>query len=231
MFHLVIVALSDVDIFHRDISTGNVMLRRLPGPEGKIQGLLSDFDLAVDMHDPDMRGSSHLHRTGTLPFPSMSLLKQLEKPALMFPYILRFDLESCVYVFLWDAMLHPEGRNTLKSQVKQAHKLLDSWMTSDPEALYKDKHALADTFSDKYLPEDDEKVAESFPYLVKCQTPFDELLSAISEGYVAWRREVKRSKLGISSPKWLDLCGNFEPSFVLERFKAMQTILTEPVSV
>jgi len=139
MFHLAIVALSDVGIFHRDISTGNLMLRRLPGPEGKIHGVLSDFDLAVDMRDPDMSGNSHLHRTGTLPFLSMSLLQQLEMPALRFPYILRLDLESCVYVFLWDAILHPEGRNTLKSQVKQAHELLDSWMTSHPNALYKDK--------------------------------------------------------------------------------------------
>src|SRR5580693_7885522 len=104
MFHLAIVALSDVGIFHRDISTGNLMLRRLPGPEGKIQGVLSDFDLAVDMRDPDMIGNSHLHRTGTLPFLSMSLLTQLENPMRRFPYIVRFDLESCIYVFLWDAM-------------------------------------------------------------------------------------------------------------------------------
>src|ERR1700733_4183577 len=105
------------------------MLRRLPGPEGKIQGVLSDFDLAVDMYDPDMRGTSHLHRTGTLPFLSMSLLKQLENSELTgrFPYVLRFDLESCVYVFLRGAMLLSEGRNTLKSRIKQAHDLLDSW--------------------------------------------------------------------------------------------------------
>ena len=233
MFHLAIVALSDVGIFHRDISTGNLMLRRLPGPEGKIQGVLSDFDLAVDMHDPDMRGNSHLHRTGTLPFLSMSLLKQLENPELTgrFPYILRFDLESCVYVFLWDAMLRSEGRNTLKSQIKQAHDLLDSWMTSDPAALYMSKHALLDTFNDKYSPEGDEKAADLFPYVAECRTPLDELLSAISEGYFAWRREVKRFKLDVSSPNWQDLCGHFGPSFVLERFKAMQTILTGPASV
>ena len=50
---LALVALSEDGIFHRDISTGNLMLRRLPGPEGKIQGVLSDFDLAIDMHDPE----------------------------------------------------------------------------------------------------------------------------------------------------------------------------------
>ena len=129
----------------------------------------------------------------------MSLLKQLEKPALRFPYILRLDLESCVYVFLWDAMLHPEGRNTLKSQVKQAHDLLDSWMTSDPEALYMSKHALADTFTNKYLPEDDDKVPESFPYLFKCRTPLDDLLSALALGYFTWRRKAEKFKLHLLS--------------------------------
>ena len=98
-------------------------------------------------------------------------------------------------------MLHPEGRNTLKLQVKQAHELLDSWMTSDPSALYKDKHTLADTFTNKYLPEEDEKVAESFPYLVKCGTPLDDLLSALVLGYSTWRRRAEKFKLDISSPQ------------------------------
>lgn len=227
MFHLAVVALSDAGIFHRDISTGNLMLRRLPGPEGKIQGVLSDFDLAVDMHDPEMRGNSHLHRTGTLPFLSMSLLKQLEKPALRFPYILRFDLESCVYVFLWDAMFHPEGRATLKSQVKQAYELLDSWMTSDPKALYKDKLALADTFRDSYVPEEDEHLTGSLPCLVKCRAPLGDILRALSVGYATWHWRAETVKHDISL-QWRDLCGFFEPSFVLERFKAMQTILTGP---
>jgi hypothetical protein len=100
-------------------------------------------------------------------------------------------------------MLHPEGRNTLKSQFKpsQSHDLLDPWMTSDPTALYMDKCTPLDAFKDKYLREGDGKAAELFPYVAECRTPLDELLSAISEGYFAWRREVKRFKIGISSPK------------------------------
>ena len=203
------------------------MLRRLPGPGGNIQGVLSDFDLAVDMNDPKMTGNSHLHRTGTLPFLSMSLLKQLENPTRAFPYIVRFDLESCVYVFLWDAMFHPEGRETPKSRLQQTNELLDSWMSSDPAALYKDKLALPDTFSDTYIQEEDENAAQSFTYLFKCRMALNELLSSISMGYSMWRWQVSKRRLDISSPEWKDLCGHFEPRFILEQFKAVQTALTE----
>ena len=164
----------------------------------------------------------------------MSLLKQLENPTRRFPYLVRFDLESCVYVFLWDAMFHPEGRDTPKSQVEQTNELLDSWMSSDPKALYKDKLALSGTLSDTYLPEgDDGHAPESFRYLRKCRMALKELLSAISVAYIVWDLEASRHNLDASyaSPKWKDLCGNFEPLAVLEKFKAMQTILTEAASV
>jgi serine/threonine protein kinase len=141
--HLAIVALSESDIFHRDISTGNLMLRRLS--DGKIQGVLGDFDLAVDVRDPSMAGNPHLHRTGTLPFLAGSLLKQLATPERKFPYVLRFDLESCIYVFLWDGMLHPEGRETPKALVGHANELLDSWLSSDAVALYNAKVTLSAT--------------------------------------------------------------------------------------
>ena len=206
------------------------MLRRLPGSEGRIQGVLSDFDLAVDMNDPTMTGNSHLHRTGTLPFLSMSLLKQLEDPTRRFPYIVRFDLESCIYVFLWDAMFHPEGRETPKSQLEETNELLDSWLSSDPQALYKDKLALSGTFTDKYLPGGDGDAADSFPCLFKCRMPLKELLSAITIGYSVWDLQASRHRLDASSPDWTDLSGHFESRFVLEQFKAMHMALTGPTS-
>ena len=228
MFFLAILALSEDGIFHRDVSTGNLMLRRLSGPEGGIQGILSDFDLAVDMRDRNMIGNSHLHRTGTLPFLSRSLLLQLDHPARRFPYIVRFDLESCIYVFLWDAMFHPEGRETPKSQYEQTNALLDSWLSTDPEALFKDKLTLSETFTNKYLPEADGASKTSFPYLFKCQSELKELLSMIAIGYCMWDLQASKRKLTTSSPEWNDLCGYFESDFVLEQFKAMQTALTGP---
>jgi serine/threonine protein kinase len=219
--------LSEDGIFHRDISTGNLMLRRLPGPEGKIQGVLSDFDLAVDLHDPDMKEVSHLHRTGTLPFLSMSLLTQLENPEVRFSYLLRFDLESCIYVFIWDAMYHPEGGNTPKSQLAQTNELLDTWLSSDPTALYRSKSDLSRNLTSQYLPEDGE-ARGSFPHLFRCRMPLKELLSSLSIGYSVWDLQATKRGLDASSADWNDLCGFFSCRSVLEQFKAMQTALTEP---
>ena len=229
MFFPAILALSEDGIFHRDVSTGNLMLRRFSGSgsEGRIQGVLSDFDLAVDMRDRNMIGNPHLHRTGTLPFLSRSLLKQLENPANRFQYIVRFDLESCIYVFLWDAMFHPEGRETPKSQYEQTNALLDSWLSADPEALYKDKLTLSETFIDKYLPDEDGMSKTSFPHLFKCRSALAELLSMITMAYTVWSIQALRRKLNTSSPEWNDLCGYFRSDFVLEQFKEMQTALTE----
>jgi len=183
------------------------------------------------MRDPGMIGNSHLHRTGTLPFLSMSLLAQLENPMRRFPYIVRFDLESCIYVFLWDAMFHPEGRQTPKSQFGHTNALLDSWLSTDPEALCKDKFSLSKTLTEKYLPgEEDGGAGVSFPYLFKCRMILKELLSALTLGYTLWDLHASRQKLDDSSPDWDDLCGNFPPSFVLEQFKAMQSMLMESVS-
>ena len=162
MFYIALLTLSEDGIFHRTISTGSLMLRRLPGPEGKIQGVLSDFDLAVDMHDPIVKEVSHLHHTGTLLFLSMSLLMQLRNRKAEFPYLLRFDLESCIYVFIWDAMYHPEGKNTPESQLAQTDKLLEAWLFSDPWLLRQSKLDLSQALTNEYSPED-HGPSESFP--------------------------------------------------------------------
>ena len=202
------------------------MLRRLPGPEGKIQGVLSDFDLAVDIHDPVVKEVSHLHRTGTLPFLSMSLLTQLRSPRARFPYLLRFDLESCIYVFVWDAMYHPEGKNTPESQLVQTNKLLEAWLSSDPTILKRSKLDLSQTLTE-YLPENGGPGSESFPYLSRCRIPLKELLASLSMGYISWDLQAAKRTLDVSSAEWTDLCGYFDYGSVLEEFKAMQVALTE----
>ena len=82
-----------------------------------------------------------------LPFLAFSLLLQLKQPDLRFSYTLPFDLEPCIYVFLWDTMYHPEGRNTPKSQVEQTKVLLDLWLSTDPGILSGSKRNLPDDFT------------------------------------------------------------------------------------
>ena len=74
-------------------------------------------------------------------------------------------------MFLWDAVFHPEGRYTLKSRIQQTNVLLDSQLSPDPEAPYKDKSTLLRTSTAKPKPEqgEDEMSTESFPYLSKCR--------------------------------------------------------------
>jgi hypothetical protein len=184
---------------------------------------LSDFDLAIDMKDENMTTASHLHRTGTLPFLAISLLLQLKQPELRFSYTLRFDLESCIYVFLWDAMYHPEGRNTPKSQVEETNELLDLWLSTDPGILSGSKRNLPDDFTSEYVPDE---ARESFPYLFRCRTHLAKLLNSLSLGYPMWKWEATEGGLDTSTEEWKDLCGKFTFKTVLGQFKAVQTALT-----
>ena len=188
--------------------------------------MLSDFDIAIDMHNPGVKEVSHLHCTGTLPFLSMALLTQLRNPKARFPYLLRFDLESCIYVFIWDAMYYPEGRNTPKSQFAQTNKLLSYWVSSDLTTLSQSKFDLSRRLTSEYFPEDGE-TSESFPHLFRCRILLKGLLSSLSMGYVTWSLQATLRGLDTSSPEWRDLCGYFDCSSVLEEFKTIQAALTE----
>ena len=69
-----------------------------------------------------------------------------------------------MYRFLWDVMFHPERRQTPKSQFRQTNALLDSWLSTDPEALCKDKFSLLKTLTEKNFPgQEDEGAKVSFP--------------------------------------------------------------------
>jgi hypothetical protein len=188
---------------------------------------LSDFDLAIDTKDEDKRGTPHLHRTGTLPFLAISLLDQLKQPELSFSYMLRFDLESCIYVFLWDAMYHPEGRNTSKYQVEETNELLDLWLSSDPSILSGSKGDLSRDFLTIYVPEESK---EYFPYLFRCRMQLKRLLNSLHLGYSTWEWEATEGGLDASAEQWGDLCGRFTFSTVLKHFKAVQSALAEPAS-
>ncbi|KAJ6497924.1 hypothetical protein DFH09DRAFT_1204450 [Mycena vulgaris] len=72
-------------IMHRDISRNNLMYREI---DGKVYGVLNDFDLSV-FRDKEPRSTSK-QRTGTEPYMAVDLLVTGPPP----PHLYRFDLES-----------------------------------------------------------------------------------------------------------------------------------------
>nr|AEN14453.1 protein kinase [Lentinula edodes] len=81
-----------VGILHRDLSSGNIMYRR---KNGKVYGVLNDFDLSSRVRDMD-KGPTSKQRTGTRPFMSLDLLN----PVWGGGHLYRHDLESLFYIML-----------------------------------------------------------------------------------------------------------------------------------
>ncbi|KAJ3741295.1 protein kinase [Lentinula detonsa] len=81
-----------VGILHRDLSSGNIMFRR---KDGKIYGVLNDFDLSSRVQNMD-KGPTSNHRTGTRPFMSIDLLDPKWKGG----HLYRHDIESLFYIML-----------------------------------------------------------------------------------------------------------------------------------
>ncbi|KAJ3762934.1 hypothetical protein EV360DRAFT_66714, partial [Lentinula raphanica] len=79
-------------ILHRDLSIGNLMFCR---KEGKVYGVLNDFDLSSTV-DRMAQGPSSKERTGTRPFMSPDLLDSHWKIG----HLPRHDLESLFYIIL-----------------------------------------------------------------------------------------------------------------------------------
>ncbi|KAJ3862982.1 protein kinase [Lentinula novae-zelandiae] len=81
-----------VGILHRDLSSGNIMFRRI---DGKVYGVLNDFDLSSRVGDMN-NGPTSKQRTGTRPFMSLDLLD----PDWAGGHLYRHDLESLFYIIL-----------------------------------------------------------------------------------------------------------------------------------
>ncbi|KAJ1859016.1 hypothetical protein LPJ73_001831, partial [Coemansia sp. RSA 2703] len=83
----------DADILHRDISINNVLFYETDD-SSDVQGLLIDFDHAVDLSVPETK--RHLDRSGTLPFMSINNLNgQVDLVTGL------DDWESVIYVLCW----------------------------------------------------------------------------------------------------------------------------------
>ncbi|KAF9064298.1 hypothetical protein BDP27DRAFT_1230692, partial [Rhodocollybia butyracea] len=82
----------EAKILHRDLSPGNIMLRRT---EDKIYGVLNDFDLASSI--PRTGAATSNQRTGTRPYMALDLL---DDDSRYFGHMYRHDLESLFYIIL-----------------------------------------------------------------------------------------------------------------------------------
>ncbi|KAJ6521736.1 hypothetical protein B0H19DRAFT_1203531 [Mycena capillaripes] len=88
------------NIMHRDISRNNLMYRRI---DGKIYGVLNDFDLSVVLGNEPR--STSKQRTGTEPYMAVDLLVTDTPP----PHLYRFDLESLFYVIAYIVCQYHDG--------------------------------------------------------------------------------------------------------------------------
>ncbi|KDQ12499.1 hypothetical protein BOTBODRAFT_34462 [Botryobasidium botryosum FD-172 SS1] len=92
-------------ILHRDISINNLAYRR--GADGRVEGIIYDFDLAMDL-DADTASSER--PTGTTAFLAMHLLYGAS-----LRHRLSFEYESFLYVLWWLVACHNRGGAMVKA--------------------------------------------------------------------------------------------------------------------
>ncbi|KAJ1965870.1 hypothetical protein H4R35_007026, partial [Dimargaris xerosporica] len=108
---------SDCNIFHRDISTNNIMA---VSQDGRLRGMLIDFDNAI--HDEAQSAPGRPERTGTLPFMSIGNLENNDTDRTALD-----DWESVLYVACWlgtygldeEARVGSMKRGTPKLKIQQ----------------------------------------------------------------------------------------------------------------
>ena len=108
-----------IGIAHGDVSLFNMMAKY--GPDGKIIGVLNDFDLAAIMEPGDRNPTKKgWERTGTLPFMSLDLLKHFDGQIKRW---YRHDLESSAWCLTFHMFM-------------ERH---DEWLVPNHVLIYKDK--------------------------------------------------------------------------------------------
>ncbi|KAG6814874.1 hypothetical protein H0H87_006863 [Tephrocybe sp. NHM501043] len=93
-------AVTDAKVLHRDISVGNIMMKRV---DGVLRGYLIDWDLSLDMSLPDTVAAQD-ERTGTWQFIAVRLLerpKAGEEPLIQNQVD---DVESFFHLAMWMAL-------------------------------------------------------------------------------------------------------------------------------
>ena len=128
------LAVSKDGIKHRDISISNLMCRRLE--DGKIQGVLNDWDVASTSHTES--DSEHTNmRTGTMPFMSIDLHE--DPPPV---HIERFEYESLFYVLYWICLSYSDGKLLPEKERHSAFKRWPRWNSNDHDDVCEAKIGL-----------------------------------------------------------------------------------------
>ncbi|KAI9065675.1 hypothetical protein FKP32DRAFT_1674509 [Trametes sanguinea] len=135
-------------ILHRDVSAYNIMWQPPESPDSQpVSGnfVLCDFDLAVNLGSDNPSSSSETsrvatapHRTGTLPFLALELLKNDGTP-----HRLYHDYESLFWVVLWCAMkVDYRDKNADRAAID---KILHGWQSTDSNRIYYKKRKVLET--------------------------------------------------------------------------------------
>ncbi|KAJ3776550.1 protein kinase [Lentinula raphanica] len=176
-------------ILHRDISIGNIMFRRI---DGKVYGVLNDFDLSSCLQDMD-KGPTSKHRTGTRPFMSHELLN----PGWQGGHYYRHDIESLFYVILCMACRYE--RPDVAAAEPRAY---SEWFSGSDKDVCKDKTLF---FTGDFPP-----TITTQPHFTGFQWWLDSIYQLCSSGYmdarqIRMRSRVKGSTDGSSSFDWTTL--------------------------
>ncbi|KAH9847061.1 hypothetical protein C2E23DRAFT_849942 [Lenzites betulinus] len=125
----------DVLILHRNVSFTNIMWD--PEHEGAgVHFVLTDFDLAVRLDsNGTAKGVTARHRTGTLPFMAVELLKDMAKNPSnpQIAHEQRHDYESLFWVAAWSMM---KTEDKIEDNLKREIKLtVAEWETGDYQSM------------------------------------------------------------------------------------------------
>lgn len=85
------------NMLHRDVSSGNLMYRKV---DGQFEVVLNDYDHAITLEP--VQNTTH-EVTGTWVFMAFDLVNTW--PGEMIQHLVRFDIESAFYVFIWDSFM------------------------------------------------------------------------------------------------------------------------------
>jgi hypothetical protein len=138
--------------------------------DGKLIGVLNDYDLSSLANEPGPRGNE---RTGTVPFMARDLLTE-EGQRGEIKHLYRHDLESFIWCFAWISLRYNEG--VLRPRGSRP---FDEWATLDAVACGEDKLTLQ---TDKKVPAGTHKDDPMWKFIRECL-------------FVLARRQILRSEM------------------------------------